>query len=257
LHSKKAYIDLLKLSLMDLLGPSTTRAVRQRDGTFIVEEVPEEDRARRLVGRDWPANGVTMIGLERLNNLQQCVRRVIADGVPGDFIEAGAWRGGATILMRALLALHDDPDRKVWVADSFSGLPEPDPESYPADAGDRHHTYEFLRVSLEDVKRNFDRYGFLDERVRFVEGWFRDTLPKLEDERWALVRIDGDMYESTRVALDSLYPNLSPGGFVILDDSGAVPGCKQAIEDFRAENDISDELQRIDWTGVFWRKESS
>jgi O-methyltransferase len=254
LHSKKAYIELLKLSLMDLLGPSTSRAVRQKDGTVVVEEVPEGDRERRMIGRDWPANGATMIGLKRLDNIQQCVRRVIADQVPGDFIEAGVWRGGATILMRALLALHDDRERKVWVADSFSGLPEPDPERFPADAEDRHHTYEFLAVPVEDVKRNFERYGFLDDQVRFVEGWFRDTLPKLTDQRWAIARIDGDMYESTRVALDSLYPRLSPGGFVIVDDYGAVPGSKQAVEDFREENGVSEELQTIDWTGVFWRK---
>jgi O-methyltransferase len=257
LRPKKAYIELLKLSLMDLLGPSTSRAVRQRDGTVVVEEVPEDDRDRRLEGRDWPAYGVTMIGLKRLNNLQQCVRRVIADQVPGDFIEAGVWRGGATILMRALLAVHGDDDRNVWVADSFSGLPEPDPARFPADADDRHHTYEFVAVPVEEVRRNFDRYGLLDDRVRFVEGWFRDTLPKLDDQQWAIARIDGDMYESTRVALDSLYPRLSSGGFVILDDYGAVPGCKQAVEDFRSENGIDERLERIDWTGVFWRKERS
>jgi O-methyltransferase len=257
LHAKKSYIELLKLSLMDLLGPSTSRAVRQRDGSFVVEEVPEEERKRRLVGRDWPANGVTMIGQKRLNNLQQCVRRVLADQVPGDLIEAGTWRGGATILMRALLELDGDTDRKVWVADSFSGCPEPDPEIYPPDAGDRHHTYEFLVVPVEEVKRNFERYGFLDDRVRFVEGWFRDTLPKLENERWALVRIDGDLYESTWVALENLYPRLSPGGFVIVDDFGAVPGSKEAVEEFRAKNEIGEKLRRIDWTGVFWRKEAS
>jgi O-methyltransferase len=254
MDSRAAYLDLLKLSLLDLLGPTTSRAVRQRNGTVVVEEVAEEERERRLIGRDWPANGLTMIGRARMDNLQRCVETVIEEEVPGDLIEAGVWRGGATILMRALLDAYDQAGRLVWVADSFAGLPPPDPAGYPADTDDRHHTYDFLAVPLEEVQRNFERYGLLDDRVRFVEGWFRDTLPGLTGNTWSVVRIDGDMYESTMVALENLYPGLAPGGFVIVDDYGAVPGSRQAVKDFRAEQVIRAELEQIDWTGVFWRK---
>jgi O-methyltransferase len=91
--------------------------------------------------------------------------------------------------------------------------------------------------------------------VRFLPGWFKDTLPPLTGRRpWSLLRLDGDMYDSTTVALESLYPDLSPGGFVVIDDYGAVPQCRQAVEDFRAAQGIEEELRTIDWTGAFWRR---
>lgn len=249
------YVRLLKLSLLDLLGPTTTRVVRRRSRRFVAEEVPEAERDLRLEGRDWPAQGMSMIGMKRLDNVQQCVETVIADGVPGDLIEAGVWRGGSTILMRALLEVRGDEDRRVWVADSFEGLPPPDTTSYPADKGDKHHTHKFLVVSIDEVRRNFVRYGLLDERVQFLPGWFRDTLPPLVDETWSVVRVDGDMYESTIQTLDALYPRLSPGGFLIVDDYGAIEGSARAVDDFRETHGIEEEIQQIDWTGVYWRKQ--
>jgi O-methyltransferase len=208
----------------------------------------------RAEGRDWPLGAETMIGLRRLDNLEECIVEVIRDGVPGDLIETGVWRGGATILMRAVLNAYGDTDRVVWVADSFQGLPEPDPGRYPADAGDRHWTWPQLAVSLEEVRKNFARYGLLDDRVRFLVGWFRDTLPEAPVERLALLRVDADMYESTMDALTYLYPKLSPGGYVIIDDYGDVPGCRGAVDDFRAEHEITQEMRKIDRAGVFWRR---
>ena len=251
------YIELLRRSLIDVLGPATTRAVAQPNGEVRIENVPEAERDERLVGRDWPANGTTMVGLTRLTNLQRCIETVLADDVPGDFIETGVWRGGATIFMRALLDIHGDTKRLVWAADSFAGLPKPDPASYPADEGDPHHTVDYLAVSLEEVERNFSRYDISTDRVRFLPGWFRDTLPALIGEQWSLVRLDGDMYESTMLGLESLYPRLSPGGFVIVDDYGAIDVCRRAVADFRSRNSIDERLESIDWTGVCWRKAAS
>jgi O-methyltransferase len=248
-------IDLLKLSLLDLLGPITTRAVPKRNGRVRVEPVPEHERAQRLSGRDWPANGMTMIGWERLTNLERCVGEVLERRVPGDLIETGVWRGGAGILMRAMLKLHRVDDRTVWLADSFAGLPHPDPGTYPQDAHDRHHRFSYLAVSEDDVRRNFERYGLLDRQVRFLAGWFRDTLPTLTDQRWSLLRLDGDMYESTLVALESLYPRLSPDGYVLIDDFGAVPGCRQAVMDYRDAQGVTAPIEEVDWTGVMWRKQ--
>jgi hypothetical protein len=221
--------------------------------TDMVYERPDVFDAREN-GVDWPSRAHTMVGIKRLENLRACARSVFEDGVPGDFMETGVWRGGATIFMRALLAAYDDPARAVWVADSFAGLPAPDPVAYPADAGDRLHLEAPLAVSLAEVRENFSRYGLLDERVRFVPGWFRDTLPACPVERLALLRLDGDMYESTIVALEALYPRLSVGGYVIVDDYGAIAACKQAVDDYRARNGIHDEIHSIDWTGVFWKR---
>lgn len=124
---------------------------------------------------------------------------------------------------------------------SFAGLPKPDPERFPADQGDQHWTQTRLAVSLEEVQDNFARYGLLDDRVRFLVGWFRDTLPAAPIERLAVLRMDGDMYESTWQALEYLYPKVSPGGFVIVDDFGAIQACRAAVEDYRARHDIQDE----------------
>jgi O-methyltransferase len=255
--AEQRYIELLKRSLLDLASPATTRAVLDPDtaGLVVFEDVPEAERSERLVGRDWPANGTTMVGRARLDNLEQCIETLLTDEIPGDLIETGVWRGGATIFMAALLELLGVEDRTVWVADSFAGLPQPDPAQYPADRGDAHHTVDFLAASLEDVQRYFARFDVATDHVRFLPGWFRDTLPTLGGERWALVRLDGDMYESTMLGLRELYPRLARGGFIIVDDYGAVEGCRLAIEDLRAENDIRETLVDIDWTGVYWRKE--
>jgi O-methyltransferase len=214
----------------------------------------KELEAMREGGRDWPARAHSMIGLKRLDNLQYCAETVICEGVPGDLIETGVWRGGACIFMRAILKAYGEKRRTVWVADSFAGLPPPDPDTYPADANDPHHTYSrWLAISKEEVERNFRRYGLLDQQVRFLKGWFKDTLPDAPIKQLAVLRLDGDMYESTIQALDALYHKLSPGGFVIVDDYFLKP-CAQAVHDFRRAHSIDDEIIDIDGIGSYWRR---
>lgn len=203
----------------------------------------------------------TCVPLVRLDNVEACVKAVIENDVPGDLIETGVWRGGTTIFMRAILQVLGVTDRLVWVADSFRGLPEPDAERFPKEA--QAHRSEgmkedlgFLAVSLEEVKRNFDRYGLLDDQVRFLEGWFEDTLPSAPIDRIAVLRLDGDYYQSTMDALQSLYDKVSPGGFVIVDDYGedAWTYCRQAVDEFRGSRGIEDELVSVDQWCWFWRK---
>jgi O-methyltransferase len=269
------YLDLLKKCLTRSAFPSPYQPIQPLRGSWkrslyhahrplrrLLEAGGMElvrrravDPAAREEGRDHPPDAETMIGLRRLDHLHACIRDVLRDGVPGDLMETGVWRGGATIFMRGALAAYGDAGRSVWAADSFAGLPKGDPALYPADAGDPFWRNEHLAVPLERVRENFRRYGLLDDRVRFLQGWFRDTLPSAPVERLALLRLDADMYESTMVALEALYPRVSTGGFVIVDDYGAVPtGAGQATDDFRAREGIDDELVRIDWTGVFWRR---
>ena len=203
----------------------------------------ETDWAKREDGLDWPPDAETMVGIKRLENVQACIADVVREGVPGDLIEAGTWRGGSAISMRAALAALGDTTRTVWVADSFEGLPKPDAEKYPRDAGDTHwQSNEYLAVSLESVQGNFKRYGLLDDRVRFLKGWFKDTLPTAPITKLAVARLDGDMYESTIQALGSLYPKISIGGYLIIDDYG-LPGCKAAVDDYRETNAIKEEIQ--------------
>lgn len=234
------------------------RPLLARYGLSLKSRVPTEvGRFLRTDGLDWPADAETMVGVKRLENLHECIVNVLKHNVPGDVIETGVWRGGSCILMRGILKAYGDTGRTVWVADSFEGLPPPRPGEYPADTGsDLHEKSESLAISIEQVKENFARYGLLDDQVRFLKGWFRDSLPTAPIERLAVLRLDGDMYESTMDGLRHLYPKVSVGGYVIVDDYGAVPACKQAIHDYRNEHGITDPIHEIDWTGVYWRRDS-
>jgi O-methyltransferase len=236
LADRQRFVNLLKLSLVDLLYENDPRA-----------------RKSAVEGWGWPTRAMSMIGLRRLNNLEACIEHVLANGVPGDFIETGAWRGGAAMFMRAMLDVHGIRDRVVWVADSFEGMPVPNPEKYPSDTGLDFSQVGCMTVSLEEVQRNFRRFGLLDDQVRFLKGWFRNTLPCAPVERLAILRMDGDLYESTTDALVHLYPRVSPGGCIIIDDNW-VPACRRAVDDYRAAHGISDEIVTIDSQGAYWIK---
>jgi len=275
-NAAELYLDLMKNCLTRYIFPETHRplhrppltikniawfayppiaAILEKRGLRLYRDATV-DLERRAGGRDWPADAETMIGLKRLNNLQFCIEQVLRVDVPGDFIETGVWRGGACIFMRAALQAYGDITRQVWVADSFEGLPKPDGR-YQQDKGDRHwKKSDFLGVSLDQVKANFSRYGLLDDRVRFLKGWFKDTLPTAPIERLAIIRLDGDMYASTMDSLQNLYPKLSVGGYVIIDDYGEILSCRQAVDDFRAANQIETPVIPIDLGGVYWQKKA-
>jgi O-methyltransferase len=157
--------------------------------------------------------------------------------------------------MRGVLKAYDDTSRCVWAADSFQGLPKPQPEVWQED--ERAGLWRFdgtLGVSLKQVQANFELYGLLDDQVRFLPGWFRDTLPTAPVSRIALLRLDGDLYESTKDALQALYPKLSIGGYCIIDDYYSHSGARQAVTEYREKHGISEPIEQIDWTGAFWRR---
>ena len=265
------YLDLLKKTLTRTLFPEIWEAFDLPRGSLkwalaapiqkllncvslqLVWRAPLHQE-RCAEGHGWPVNAETMIGLRRLDNLQQCITDIIRQRVPGDLLEAGAWRGGATIFMRAVLKVYGETGRTVWVADSFRGLPKPNEEKYPKDSGIYLWAFKHLAVSVDDVKQNFAKYGLLDGEVRFLVGWFRDTLPTAPIERLALLRLDGDLYESTMDTLRALYAKVSNGGYVIVDDYFSVDTCRAAVDDFRAEHKITEEIKPIDWAGGFWQR---
>jgi len=213
-----------------------------------------KDLLQRETGYDRPKTAHTMIGLKRLENTQFCVEDVLRNNIPGDLVEAGMWRGGAAIFMQAILKAHGIKNRIVWAADSFEGLPEPNVEKYPQDKWSEFHSDKELKIPLKTVKDNFKRYGLLDGQVRFLKGWFHDTLPQAPIEKLAVIKLDGDMYESTMEGLVNLYPKLSPGGYVIIDDYLSIQNCHQAVDDYRKSHDIKDKIIPIDWTGVYWQR---
>ncbi|MGF7055288.1 hypothetical protein GGC47_004499 [Bosea sp. OAE752] len=242
-RAAELYLDLLEASLTGLLIEDASQAP-WTERKF--------DPSLRAIGRDWPEQAITMIGTARMRNLRMLTTRVLEEGVPGDFIETGVWRGGACIYAKGIFEAYGAKDRKVFVADSFRGLPEPDTAHNPADAGDIHHTYGQLAISREAVAGNFRRYGLLDEQIVFLEGWFKDTLPVAPIDRLSVLRLDGDMYESTMDALNALYHKVSPGGFVIVDDYVLEP-CAQAIHDFRGQHGVEAPMEPVDGAAVWWR----
>ena len=249
IHGHEEFIHIKPTRIGKLLGGFVSP-----EGSVLVKR-QRFDHEKRSVGQDWPAPLLahTMIGLKRLDNLQMCIEKIIADRVPGDLIETGVWKGGSTIFMRGVLMAHGENSRRVWVADSFQGLPPPKSDVYPDDEGDIHFTIDSLKISLEQVKENFAAYGLLDDQVVFLKGWFSDTLPSAPIDQLSVLRLDGDMYESTMVALENLYPKLAVGGFVIVDDY-CITSCKKAVADYRKQKGIKDVIWDIDGTGVYWRR---
>jgi O-methyltransferase len=262
------YLDLLR-NYLTRYGEDELVPVRARSQPLIrrvldamakrnyrIVRVQPFSEHRRDLGLDWPATAETMIGAQRLASLQQCVEVVLNEDIPGDLVECGVWRGGACILMRAVLAAYGDEKRCVWLADSFAGVPPPDVAHYAADENLRLDLSAYvLAVPQATVEANFKRYGLLDERVRFLPGWFKDTLPSAPIQSIAVLRLDGDLYESTIQALDALYPRLSIGGFCIIDDYHAIEACRKAVTDYRQQHEVTDEIIDIDGSGVFWRKQ--
>jgi Macrocin-O-methyltransferase (TylF) len=256
---RSAYLDLLKLALCDLVGAGTRTVTWTADRRLFSRQLTGDQINWRAGGRDWPENGLTMVGLSRLDDLQGCVESIVREGVEGDLIEAGAWRGGASILMRATLDTLGADDRTVWVADSFQGFPEPEAEG-PEDDRDlelRLNDYGYLAAPLEEVREHFARFG-CEQGVKFVPGFFEETMPALRGGRWSLIRLDGDTYKATRLSLHALYPGLSVGGYLVIDDyyHAYLPQARRAVDEFRREHGISERLERIDTSGARWRRES-
>lgn len=246
-------LELLKRALTDTISRETKQ--RFLDASIADDEIESilysYMDANAQDGRVQPLDAETMIGIPRLSNIQYCIEKVIENKVDGDLIETGVWRGGATIFMAACLK-EMNSDRNVYVADSFRGLPRPE-RKYRADRKDRHHTKKFLKVNLETVKNNFRKYGLLNSNIHFIEGFFSESLKEVPFEKLSILRLDGDMYSSTWQVLTSLYSKLSVGGFCIIDDYH-LPACKKAVDDFRTQNNIDDEIVRVDWTGIYWVK---
>jgi O-methyltransferase len=271
--TEERYLDLLKLSLTRaLVAPAFERRTLNFDyglrrlaipahsllnsfGLELVRVKPagvENYSEGGYAATNRVEDAETMIGTKQLDNLQFCIREVLRHNVPGDLIEAGAWRGGVTIFMRGALQAYGDRQRRVFVADSFEGLPQAD------ESLNYEHQRKWLKgemaASIEEVRNNFARYRLLDQQVVFLKGYFNQTLPKAPIERLAILRADADLYESTRDVLENLYPKLSPGGYAIFDDYLVLPDCRRAIDDYRASHRIAEPIQIIDKQAIYWQK---
>ncbi len=237
------------------LRTAIVRFLRKRG--FLLVKTTRYDAAKRAEGIEWPMFGYSMVGQARLDNLDMLANRVIEEGVPGDLVETGVWRGGCTILMKAIVDKHGDTERQVWCCDSFEGLPPPNETDQKLSETSDFSECEFLAVSKEQVQANFRRFGLLDDRVQFLKGWFCDTLPTAPIEKIAILRMDGDLYESTMDALSNLYDKVSDGGYIIIDDYYSWNGCRTAVDEFRKARGIESPLEKIDAHSCYWRVDRS
>jgi hypothetical protein len=246
------YIDIIKKSVLGL--------VHERwDGHIDGSEVPPDS-----------TNACSLIGLRRMDHMQFLLEEAIRLNIPGDFIETGVWRGGATIFAAAVFIAYSQtcPSascRRVFVADSFRGIPPVNVDAFPADAvhtGADKIAY-LVDNSAQRVRETFAAMGVLSDAVVFLEGWFKDTLPAARRStfgRFAMIRLDGDTYESTWQALDNLYDLLSPGGFVVIDDYTDWVGCHRAVTDFRERHGVTAPIRPVyhgpgePVRGVWWQK---
>lgn len=262
---RDSYIKLLIKSLLNEIYPDSEQGqvsgtnglkifiknVIEKFGYKLVRPVTKDQRQN---GTFWPMYAHTMVGQERLKNLRTCLEDVIQKSIPGDFIETGVWRGGSCILAKGIFNAYGEK-RKVFVADSFAGLPEGTVGVDSKSAVGNLYKVDLLAISVDEVKANFNTYSLLDDSVIFLKGWFKDTLPTIsQDQRFAVVRLDGDMYESTRDAIVALYPKLSNGGYLIVDDYHDIEACKTAIDEYRQQNNIIEPVMNIDTNGVYWQK---
>lgn len=250
-QSADLYLDLLKRVLTNTVIKEEPDASEGSTPRYVQAAIAHYQQSA----------AISMLPVARLDNLRQCIASVVNDGVPGDLIETGVWRGGATIFMRAVLKTLGVTDRLVWAADSFEGLPEPDAEKFPKEAASYNSAamrkyYNRLASGLDEVKHNFALFGLLDDQVRFLKGWFKDTLPNAPIERIAVLRLDGDYYESTWDALTNLYHKVPVGGYVIIDDYGEDTWtyCREAVDDFRSQHGITDPMIKVDLPCSYWRK---
>jgi O-methyltransferase len=248
---ERRFIELTKMSVLGLLHERWNGHI---DGSLWQET----------------SNACTLIGLRRMDHMQFLLEEVIRLNIPGDFIETGVWRGGASIFAAAVFLAYSqtcpsDSCRRVFLADSFCGIPPVNTDLYPVDAA--HAGAEeielFKDTSAQRVRDSFAAFGVLSDAVVFLEGWFKDTLPAARLTifgRFSVIRLDGDTYEATWLALDQLYHLLSPGGFVIVDDFTDWIGCRKAVSDFREQHAVTSPIRPVFHgpgelvRGIWWQK---
>ncbi|MBQ9536167.1 MAG: hypothetical protein IJU79_00085 [Desulfovibrionaceae bacterium] len=209
-------------------------------------------KGRRIDLRNYCDYAYSMIGKARMDNIEFCLDIIRNENIPGDLLETGVCRGGAVIFMKGYLYAYNINNKHIFAADSYQGLPEPSrKEDENLDLS--VDKYPCLAISLEKVKETFKRYNLLDDQIIFLKGWFKDTLPNAPIKNLCLLRLDGDLYESTYDSLEYCYHKVVEGGFVIIDDYETLSVCKKAVNDFRNRNNITEKIEKIDESSIFWR----
>lgn len=201
----------------------------------------------------------TMTSVERVAALMEAARYITANGIPGDVVECGVWRGGSMMAIARTLLDAGDAARGLFLFDTFEGMSEPSARDVAItgeSAGDmlaktkRSETDSVWCIaSLDEVRRNMGSTGYDESLVHYIKGDVEKTIPAQAPDSIALLRLDTDWYESTRHELEHLYPRLVPGGVLIIDDYGAWQGARAAVDEYFTAHPPRPLMHRIDYTG--------
>jgi O-methyltransferase len=192
--------------------------------------------------------------------LADAVRHVVSSSIPGAVVECGVWRGGSMMAVARVLLAEGRDDVDLYLMDTFEGMPAPtardvhwsgqSAEALLAGEPNVDSSQMWARAQLDDVRRAMALTGYPSSKVHFVEGRVEDTIPTQAPDRIALLRLDTDWYESTKHELTHLYPRLSPGGILIIDDYGWWRGQRQATDEYFRDHPPRPFLARVDDGGV-------
>lgn len=251
-HAVFLYTEMIKSFVSATVFNDAEFSVHPRLGSD-KKRIKAFNKDNRMNGQDWTYVGDTMTGWKRLDNVRNLLMDVVRKNVKGDYIETGVWRGGSSIFARAVMDALGEHNRTSYVCDSFQGLPPGEKHLDEKDIGWDKTPY--LEVSSEVVANNFRKYGLLGLNVVFAKGFFNETMPPLSKriDSLSIMRLDGDMYESTVDVLYHLYDKLSIGGYVIMDDWFGFPS-RTACEDFFKVHGINPTIVPIDKLSAYWKK---
>jgi len=210
------------------------------------------DDEKKIIGEVQPW---TLTSAERIYALIQAVRYVSANSIAGAIVECGVWKGGSMAAVAKTLLQMQDVGRDLYLFDTFEGMPEPTREDMDysgkqaSEVLQQDSSYRCANAPLEGVKRLLFETGYPKERIHFVQGRVEETIPTAAPDSICLLRLDTDWYGSTKHELVHLFPRVSRGGVIIIDDYGHWKGSRQACDEYFAENRIPILLNRIDYTG--------
>jgi len=203
----------------------------------------------------------TATSIERVYALKSAITYIIKNKIKGDFVECGVWKGGSCMLMAQTLVNEEEKERKIWMYDTFDGMTEPTDDDCEIETNvsgsdllkntpkntDKFNMWAYAPLKM--VKKNMKKTMFPEERIHFIEGKVENTLSKVKPQSIALLRLDTDWYESTKCELEQLYPLLSIGGVLIVDDYGHFSGAKKAVDEYFSKTNVKPLMNRIDYSG--------
>lgn len=229
---------------------------------FLKAESKDNTQYADFTSEDWEiinyVRPYTMTSVERLKSLSDAVNYIVQNGIIGDFVECGTWKGGSVMCMQKKLMHLNHYDRNFWVFDTYEGMPEPDDidknfnktaAQQLMDTEDKEKSLTWAYSNYEETTGNILSTGYPSEKIKFIKGLVEDTIPQTQIDSIALLRLDTDWYSSTKLELEHLYPKLVKGGILIIDDYGHWEGCKKAVDEYFGDNRIPVFMSRIDYTG--------